>query len=392
MGFQNEHLSFSRLSRYEQCPLAFRLHYIDRLKAAPGLPLLFGKAIHAVLETLLTEIIDAKVTGPLLEEHAIDLWKAEWASESGLSGIAAFHEGVEILRDFCRDEGVVSHRNVLAAEGEFRLQIGRFAVVGALDRVNRIDDTTVEVVDFKTNRLLFTREEVDTSLQMSLYHLAAQELWPWAKKIQLTFHMLRHSIRMQTERTPAQLQTAKAYVEALGEEIERTTAFPARLNPNCVYCDHREQCPVYAEALRGKRYVVAMDLSDLAAVAREREEVASIAKLAYARKGELEAVLRARLENDDELAIGGRKYTVYTVANTAYPFEATIDRLVERTGTPRDEVTKRVAVIDKGALDDFLKDARTRLPRSRIALLRAEVDATAQRTFTQRFSSKADHS
>ena len=52
MAFTNTHLSFSRLQRFEQCPLSFKLHYIDQRKAEPGVPLRFGKAIHAVLETL----------------------------------------------------------------------------------------------------------------------------------------------------------------------------------------------------------------------------------------------------------------------------------------------------------------------------------------------------
>ena len=31
--YTNEHLSYSRLSRFEQCPLSFKLHYIDKRQA-----------------------------------------------------------------------------------------------------------------------------------------------------------------------------------------------------------------------------------------------------------------------------------------------------------------------------------------------------------------------
>ena len=53
--FRNAHLSFSRLSRFEQCPAAFKFHYIDKLRAEPGVSLKFGKLIHAVLEQLVQE-------------------------------------------------------------------------------------------------------------------------------------------------------------------------------------------------------------------------------------------------------------------------------------------------------------------------------------------------
>ncbi len=388
MPFTNEHLSFSRLSRYEQCPAAFRLHYIDRLEAAPGLPLLFGKAIHAALEDLLLDVVARKVDGALDEARALDLWSRQWLREGGLHGINVFEDGVAILKDFCRDEGLVRHENILAVEREFELAIGRFRVVGAMDRVNRLDDETVEIVDYKSNRLLFTRAEVDSSLQMSLYQLAAEQLWPWAKTIKLTFHMVRHSIRMETSRTREQLETAKAYIAAMGEQIEAATEFPARLNLNCSYCDHRQQCSAYAAALAGKASVVASTPADLEAVAREREQVAAIAKLAYARRDELDAVLKAQIEKQGDVVAGGRKYAMFTVSSASFPLEATVERFVEATGMSRDDVVRRVAVIDKGAVDDLLKDARQRLPRAEAAMLRAEIDSLAERKFSQRFSSK----
>ena len=46
--FTNAPLSYSRLSRFEQCPLSFKLHYIEKRQSEPGLPLRFGKAIHAI--------------------------------------------------------------------------------------------------------------------------------------------------------------------------------------------------------------------------------------------------------------------------------------------------------------------------------------------------------
>lgn len=45
----------------------------------------------------------------------------------------------------------------------------------------------------------------------------------------------------------------------------------------------RQQCPAYAEALTGKRDVICESTDSLEAVAREREEVARLAKALYAR-------------------------------------------------------------------------------------------------------------
>lgn len=387
MAFKNQHLSYSRLSRFEQCPLSFKLHYIDKRQADPGVPLRFGKAVHAVLEALLREHMDQEREGALSEERAIALWQEAWAAGE-LSGLAVFEEGLAILRSFVRRQGHVDHQDVLAIEKEFRLPIGPFTVLGFIDRVDRVDDETVEVIDYKTNRLLFTREEVDASLQMSLYHLAARRLWPWAKKVRLTFDMLRHDLCVTTERNEEQLAAAVVYVETMGRMTEEARTFPARLNPNCVYCDHRQNCPAYASALEGKRSVVCDDTSDLELVAKEREEVARLSKILYARKQELESVLRAHLDAHDELVLAGVRYRMLQSASKSYPLERTLDVLARATGEHPLQLTARLASIDNKALDGLLKDLGSTLGKDRVNLLKAELATVAEKRVSQRFWAK----
>lgn len=385
--FKNQHLSYSRLSRFETCPLSYRLHYIEKQQAEPGLPLRFGKTIHAVLERLIKEVVDDERTGPLSEERAIELYREAWGAER-LTGMDVFAEGLAILRRFIAEQGVVDHRDVLAIEKEFRLPVGPFEVLGFIDRVDWIDDETVEVIDYKTNHQLFTRDEVDTSLQMSLYEVAVRRLWPWAKKVKLTFWMLRHGVRQQTTRTEEQLADALAYVETLGRQTETATEYPARLNTNCSYCDHRKQCPAYAEALKGKREFIVEDLADLEGVAREREEVARLAKALYARKEELEDILKAQLKERDELVLGGVRYRMFATTSLDYPLEPTLTLLADATGLSRDEVLGKLGAIDKKALDALLKSLGKKLDKPRVSLLKAELEAHADKRMSPRLWAK----
>ena len=385
--FKNQHLSYSRLSRFETCPLSYRLHYIEKQQAEPGLPLRFGKTIHAVLERLIKEVVDDERTGTLSEERAIELYREAWGAER-LTGMDVFAEGLAILRRFIAEQGVVDHRDVLAIEKEFRLPVGPFEVLGFIDRVDWIDDETVEVIDYKTNHQLFTRDEVDTSLQMSLYEVAVRRLWPWAKKVKLTFWMLRHGVRQETTRTEEQLADALAYVETLGRQTETATAYPARLNTNCSYCDHRKQCPAYADALKGKREFIVEDLADLEGVAREREEVARLAKALYARKEELDDILKAQLKERDELVLGGVRYRMFATTSLDYPLEPTLSLLAEATGLSRDEVLGKLGAIDKKALDALLKALGKKLDKPRVSLLKAELEAHADKRMSPRLWAK----
>jgi RecB family exonuclease len=385
--FANAHLSYSRLSRFEQCPRSFKFQYIDKLPSEPGMPLRFGKVVHAALERLLREVIEQERSGPLDPNRAVTLFAEAWRAE-GIAGLQEFAAGVQMIREYVRAEGIVDHRDVLAVEKEFRLQVGRFEVLGFIDRVNRIDDETIEVLDYKTNRALFTRDELDSSMQMSLYEIAVRRLWPWAKTVRLVFTMLRHGIRQTTSRTPEQLEAALAYVETLGRMTEETTDYPARVGGQCVWCDHRANCDAYGKALAGGRKELGADLADLEAVAREREEVASLAKILTARKYELEGVLKAHLRDRDELVIGPMRYSLATTTSTSYPLDRTLRVLEAQTGKPRDELLARVAIVDKDALDALVRETTKGLDKSGGHIFRAELDAVAERSITPRFNAK----
>jgi putative RecB family exonuclease len=383
--FKNDHLSYSRLTRFEQCPLSFKLHYIDKLESSPNMSLRFGKVIHAVLERLFRELIEQELTGMLSEERALELYSRACMAE-GLLGFALFEEGVEILKDFIRREGVVDHRNILAVEKEFEIKAGPFPVCGFIDRVDNVDDETINVIDYKTNRVLFTREEVDTNLQLSLYQIVAHKLWPWAKKVKLTFHMLRHGICMETERTPEQLDAALRYIETLGRMTEETETYEPRLNTNCIYCDHQAQCPAYAEALEGKQHFICKDIRDLEAVAKEREEVSQIAKVAYARKKELEDVLKTHLKDKDELVLGGMRYAMFNTAKVVYPLMSTLE-VLEQSGLTRDELLEQIATVDNKAVEKLLKEI-AKPDKHKATLLKAELGAVAKKTFSPKFWAK----
>ena len=387
MPFTNTHLSFSRLQRYEQCPRSFKLHYLDGLSSESCPDLHFGKAMHRVLEKLLREHVAIPGSRSLPLERAERLWQEAWGT-SGAIGLGAFYEGLRMLRAFVGAEGVVDPASVLAIGKEFDIAIGRFRVVGAIDRVDRTGEATIRVRQYKTSRLLFSREELAENLQLSLYCLAARELWPWAKNVELQFDMLRHDVRLRTSRTEGELDAARLYIEGLGERTEADGEFAPRPGPNCVHCDHKTQCDAYARALSGERTVRALDLRDLETVAREREEVACIAKVAHARKAQLEAVLKARLEETDKLDVGGVRYQLAAGCSLAYPLEPTMQALEEATWLPRETLLARLATIDTDALSKLLDEVSKQLPQSRVTMLRADLAAVAERTLTPRLSAK----
>ncbi|MGH7295834.1 MAG: RecB family exonuclease [Polyangiaceae bacterium] len=385
--FTNEHLSYSRIQRYEQCPRSFRFHYVDKLDSLPGPELVFGKAMHRVLEQLVAEHALEREAAPLSLERAERLWQLRWIQD-GLTGVGSFYEGLRMLESFVASDGVVEPSSILAVEQSFEIAIGRFRVVGAIDRVDRTGERSIVVRDYKSGWLIPSREELWEHLQLGIYALAARELWPWAEQVELQLNMLRHDVKLKTSRTDAELDAVRRYVEVLGERLEADEEFGPRPSTACAHCDHRAHCPSFAEDLAGKRNVTATDMTDLEQVAAEREEVSRLANVLYGRKKQLEGVLRAELEHKDGLELGGVHYELAPVTSVEYPVDATLRILQEATGLPRATLTAKLASIDRESLTKLLSDLGKRLPRSRMAMVRAELAARADRTISQRFSAK----
>jgi hypothetical protein len=64
---------------------------------------------------------------------------------------------------------------------------------GFIDRIDKINDNTIEIIDYKTgtrsgsNNKKKTEEDLVEEIQPRLYHLAARKLFPWAKNVIITF-------------------------------------------------------------------------------------------------------------------------------------------------------------------------------------------------------------
>jgi len=202
--------------------------------------------------------------------------------------------------------------------------------------------------------------------------------------VKLTYWMLRHGIRLSTSRTPKQLADAQAYITTLADRIEASAEFPAKLNTNCIHCDHQGQCPTFAEARAGKRFLVAESLDNLDQVARERQEVAALAKILDARKSELEDVIKEKLKEKDPLVAGGVRFSMSKVQKVDYPLEPTLLTLRKATGFSRDKLLERIAVVSKDALDKLIDSLD--LPKRETGVLRGRLEKAATRSYFRRLT------
>ena len=241
----------------------------------------------------------------------------------------------------------------------------------------------VEVIDYKTNRMLFSREEVDADLQMSVYGIAAKTLWPWAREVVFKFEMLRHSFGMRTQRSDEELAEARDYVVSLNHRLHALTDFPATVNPLCGWCDHRDRCPDFRAALSGDGLPALARGDDLSEVVAARASSAAVEKVAKGRKHEVDDILKPHLTDlpGQEGVFGDWKVSLRSTQETHRPSLATLDEL-EREVTESGlnfssrELIDAVMVVDNARLKRFLNEAK--LSASRRQLLSIRLDTVSR--------------
>jgi putative RecB family exonuclease len=238
---QNLRLSYSSINAYETCPAKYRFQYEDRVPTTPSAALSFGDSLHRALHRFHDRPVPvAPSLGDLLS-WLDDLWVSDGFSDPAEERLYRDH-GREVLTRYHR-ENADEYRIPAALEFRFRVEVEGVTLSGVIDRMDRLPGGGYEIIDYKTNRRLPPRARVEQDLQLSLYHLAAREVWGIEPE-RLTLYFLLPGERMSTGRTPSQIDDLRRRVATVAERID-AGRFEPRENPLCDWCDYQHLCPVF---------------------------------------------------------------------------------------------------------------------------------------------------
>lgn len=377
MGFVNDAVSVSRLQMFEQCPKAFEYRYIEHVPAEDiGVALDFGKLLHACLESALRWVLAEEYEGAFPIHQAELALRKEWPTQLNLPE-SCYTECLDILRKYAAVRGRVNWANILGVEHPIdNMDMGDGVKLrGAMDLVFRNGEDVI-VEDYKTNRVVFSAEDIESSLQATAYLYVARKLWPGARNYRFVFTMLRHDggRPLWTQRTHQQLDDFPAHVVA---STRRTEAgqYPARLNPNCRYCSYGDRCEKYQKLLsepKGARWPMPESLS-IEEIAQHRWEANSRAGSFYRKKSQYDDALMLELKRRGPFKTG--EYHVKLDAKkkeVEYPRDRAVELLHEAMGGTRGDILARISAVDPKKVErlaDSVPDPQRR------AILRAQLMA-----------------
>ncbi len=180
-------------------------------------------------------------------------------------------------------------RMPLAVEKMFYIDVGDVKLRGFIDRVDKLESGGLSIVDYKTNKELFTTDYLEKDLQLTLSQLAAEQLWQLPVEKLTLYHMRSNTPVSCPSRGPIQLTDAKHLVLDVADKINRQI-FPATENDYCP-CDFPEYCPYYRHQYHENApEVAAAEAQPIAIGSNEVERYASLQAQIKALQEELSAL------------------------------------------------------------------------------------------------------
>jgi putative RecB family exonuclease len=245
--------SHSQLSTYQTCPHQYKLAYIDKIKVeTEGIEAFMGSRVHEALEKLYR---DLKVTKLNTVEDLLNFYHQSWEKNwndmiqivrKDYSAEDYRHLGEKCITDYYRRYYPFDHGKTLGLEEHIYFPLEEekgYWIRGFIDRVTLVDNSILEIHDYKTSNRLPTMENVESDRQLAFYQMGVAEKWQGIQEVRLIWHYLTFDMEIHSSRTPDQLHQLRQATLELIQSIEADRRFLPKEGPLCDWCDYQGCCP-----------------------------------------------------------------------------------------------------------------------------------------------------
>ncbi len=243
------YLSYSQIQTFDLCPLHYKLKYILKIPTPQSAPQSFGTSVHAVLR----DYYQNWKTGNKIKLNQLgELLIKNWINEGYSSKThekKSFEKAKQIIFNYLKDN---FNKNNLPLELEypFVFHLKDIRIGGRIDRIDRVDDKKIEIIDYKTGGNLLLEKELKDNFQLTFYALAASEvkekiLNKNPEDILLSLYFLEKGIKLTTTRTKEQLDEAKMKIIEKADEISKSD-FKCNKSMYCKTCEYKMLCSTFS--------------------------------------------------------------------------------------------------------------------------------------------------
>ncbi len=247
-------MSASQAEAYQRCPRQYALQRRLRIYPPDENPYArFGQLIHHVLQICGDASAQQGKTGLSLSRalEVLDRQIAEMDFGTPVLNQAWRDRGCKLLgllSERWKNDGSTPIEFERAVESELNGVVWR----GRIDRIDRMGDGTLRVIDYKTSKSLMTVKDAKVSLQLGFYLWALSQVEPDTPAGAAEFwHPLKEGGSWKRSFDPARLSEVVKLLDEIAQTIVSESAdprpWPAQPSSECKKCKVRTLCPAWPE-------------------------------------------------------------------------------------------------------------------------------------------------
>ncbi|MDD5473211.1 MAG: PD-(D/E)XK nuclease family protein [Candidatus Methanoperedens sp.] len=244
--------SHSRLSTFENCPLQYRLKYVDKIKLdeSETIEAFMGSRVHEALEKLYKDLRLSKTnTVDELLSFYDDNWKKNYSGDirvvkEGYSPQNYRDTGAKCIREYYARYQPFNDGKTLGIEQIIHIDIEGYKLRGFIDRLS-CSGGIYEIHDYKTSQYLPLQSHFDSDRQLALYQLGVQDMFADVREVDLVWHYLVFDKEIRSRRAAQELLELKNEILVLIGTIERAEEdndFQAKETGLCDWCEYQSLC------------------------------------------------------------------------------------------------------------------------------------------------------
>lgn len=242
--------SFSQLEAYNNCPWQYRYMYLLKVPVDDKQTAVFGRLMHNILKIFFAPCLpsndDLATTADdvkdLSEGRLLKIFDENW-SDYGYDSVEDLEKfktkGQRMLRQVAQVTAEESAPDVLYLECPFAIKMNDFIIKGVIDRIDRLPDGSVELIDYKTGS---PKDKLDfeAKKQLLLYHIAVSAIMG-LKVSRLSFYYLDNGAKISFTAKDEELEKLKLWIKQTIESVKKLN-FTAKPSLLCKFCDFKNIC------------------------------------------------------------------------------------------------------------------------------------------------------